>query len=37
MKRLFLLLLLAPLALPAQDLSKSPWHVQATHIDPNNY
>ncbi len=37
MKRLFLLFLLAPLALPAQDLSKSPWHVQAASIDPNNY
>ncbi len=39
MKRLFLLLLplLTPFALSAQDLSKSPWHVQAASIDANNY
>lgn len=34
MKRLFLLFLLA---LPAQDLAKSPWHVQAAGIGPNHY
>jgi trehalose/maltose hydrolase-like predicted phosphorylase len=38
MKRLLLAIALLPqFSLPAQDLSKSPWHVQAAKIDPNHY
>lgn len=34
---LICLLLLAGLASQAQNLSQSPWHVQASKIDPNRY
>ncbi len=37
MKKLVLTLLIFSQYLIAQDLSKSPWHIQAKNIDPTNY
>ncbi len=38
MKQLiFLIALIIAIQTNAQDLSKSPWHIQAKDIDPNNY
>ena len=37
MKKLVLTLLIFSQYLMAQDLSKSPWHIQAKNIDPTNY
>jgi len=36
-KYLLLVFVLAGFQLSAQNLTHSPWHIQATQIDPNNY
>ncbi len=35
--RILAIAMLLSLRLLAQDLSQSPWHIQATNIDPSNY
>lgn len=37
MKKIFLVALIMSTALGAQNLANSPWHIQATDIDPSNY
>ena len=37
MYRLFVLIFLFTNFIQSQDLSNSPWHIQASDIDPNNY